>query len=586
MKKWRAGFAVVTALILLGGSRVPAVAQVPLESRLLREAAARESRGDLVGADSVLMVILAQDPTSSGALFALERVLRAQGSTARILPVVDDFLRREPGASGVRYLKLRALVDIDSLEALPAEAEAWFRLNPGSDAPYREVSRIWETAFGPAAALEVLRRGRAALGASDALALEIGDVLVAVDPEAAVREWARAVAPDGSGAALVGRRISDLPDRGGEAARDIVAELADSDLLPRRRAGAEIALMLGLEQEALSMSQEVASELDGRARASFLTDVARRARDGDLPSVAAWAYRALGSDATTPAQRRRFDERMVEVALSAGDTVAALEAQQRLATSFSPGSADRRRAVARAIRLESPQAGPERLLELLDSFRSAFPQAPELDDMAATVAASLMSHGDYVRAAKVLEGVDGPRSALERAYLHFDTGEVHGGRLALLEAVDGLSPVMATEVIQFASLLQRLSPAGAVLLAEAGTLAHHGDGRAAADAVATELGAIQEEDRPALLGEAARWADRGGARPEAAELRRRLLDEFPDAPEAAEASLSLARYLGRTRAGIDQAIAILEVLVTERPNAAVVPEARRELERLRSRRSP
>jgi len=558
-----------------------ATAQVQNESRMLREAAARESRGDFEGAQGVLLRLLEGNPVSSGGLFALERVLRANGTTADILPSVDAFLEHDPGASGVRYLKLRVLVEVDSLEALEDEANAWFQLDPASEVPYREVSRVWQRAFGPDEALAVLRRGRRALGREDALAMEMGDLLVLEDPAAAVREWERAIGDDGSQAGAVARRAAGLPADDHGAVRTLVTSLGESDRLPRRRAGAEIALTVGLGEEALALSQAVVGDLDGRARASFLTDVARRAREGGLPTVAAWAYQELGSDATTPVERRRFDQRMVEVSLATGDTASALEAQQRLASSYSPGSADRRRAVARAIRLESASAGPERLMELLGSFREAFPQAPELDDMAATVAAGLLGRGDPAGAAAVLEGVDGPRSALERAYLLLAAGEVEEGRMALLMAVNGVAPATATQVIQFVSLLQRLSPSGAALLAEAGVLAHHGAGLQASQAVAEGLTDLPEEERASLLAEAGRMADRGGAEREAAELRRRLLAEYPQAPEAGEASLALARHIAEAPGGVEEAIELLETLIADRPNGAVVPDARRELERLK-----
>ena len=563
------------------GTSESALAQVQDESRLLREAAARESRGDFDGAEDVLLRLLEANPLSTGGLFALERVLRAKGSTAELLPAVDAFLERDPGSSGVRYLKLRVLVEVDSLDALETEAEAWFRLDPGSVVPYREVSRVYQRAFGADRALEVLREGRRALGDEHALAMEMGDLLAADDPDAAVREWGRAVGADGAQSNAVARRISELEEDVEEAARDVVRSLGDSDLFPRRRAGAEIALSVGLEDEALELAQAVVAELEGRARASFLTDVARRAREGDLPAVAAWAYRELGSNANTAAERRQFDLRMVEVSLAAGDTLAALEAQQRLVSSYTPGSADRRRAMAEAIRMESGIAGPERLHELLEAFREAFPQAPELDAMAATVAAGLLGRGDPEGAAAVLEGIDGPRSAMERAYLLLDAGDVEQGRHALLMAVTGLPPATATEIIQFAGLLGRLSPEGAAALAAAGVLAHRGAGAQAATAVAEQVEALPETEAPSLLAEAARMAERGGAGQQAADLRRRLLEAYPQAPEVGEASLALALYTARRPGGREGAIRILESLIAARPNAAVVPAARRELERLR-----
>ena len=52
----------------------PGSAQVD-ESRALREAAALESVGDFQGAEAALRLVLEEAPTSTGALFALERVL-------------------------------------------------------------------------------------------------------------------------------------------------------------------------------------------------------------------------------------------------------------------------------------------------------------------------------------------------------------------------------------------------------------------------------------------------------------------------------------------------------------------------------
>ena len=75
------------------------------------------------------------------------------------------------------------------------------------------------------------------------------------------------------------------------------------------------------------------------------------------------------------------------------------------------------------------------------------------------------------------------------------------------------------------------------------------------------------------------------ARAIAAEIRRRILTEHPDAPEVGEASLALARYHARSVSGLGEAIRLLEELITLQPNAALVPDARVELERLRGRGS-
>ena len=106
-------------------------------------------------------------------------------------------------------MKLRVLVELDSLDALEPEADAWFRMESGSPDPYREVSRLYQRALGNEAALELLQEGREALDDPDALALEMGDLYQRMgDGPRAVAEWAKAVrsdaatAPGQSGPAL------------------------------------------------------------------------------------------------------------------------------------------------------------------------------------------------------------------------------------------------------------------------------------------------------------------------------------------------------------------------------------------------
>ncbi|HSG08591.1 MAG TPA: hypothetical protein VLA36_09540 [Longimicrobiales bacterium] len=552
------------------------------ESRLLRDASARESRGDFEGAEEVLRTLLRASPTSSGGLFALERVLRSRGETRDLLPAVDTFLAHDPASAGVRYLKLRVLMELDSLTALKDEAERWLRLQPTSEVPYREVARVYERAFGPAPALEVLRQGRVALGRPDVLALEIGDLLVALgEMDPALAEWARAVGDDGGQTPVVSKRVAGLLEAPEDAARTLVGHLVKAKETGRRRAAVLIALDMRLGPEALDCARRLASDLEERQRTSFLADVARRARDAGLGDVASWAYGELGQEAGSPAERRQFDQRLVEVSLAAGDTVAALEAQRRVMDSYTLGSADRRRASAQVIRLEGASAAPERLRELLDGFRETFPEAPELDELTAAVAGALLGRGDAEGAGAVLEGMAGPRSSLQRGYLLLAAGEVGEARRAFLMSLPGLDPSDATGVIQFVGLLGRLSPPSGVLLARAGAMAHEGRGVEAATALVQGLGDVPEDDRAALLAEAARMADQVEASQEGARFRAQILEEYPDSPEVGEAALVLARFHARTPSGRAEAIRLLEQLVTERPNAAVVPDARRELERLR-----
>ncbi len=550
------------------------------ESRLQLEAATLESRGDLAGAEASYRQLLEIDPLSSGTVFALERVLRAQGQTAELRPIVVAFLRRSPNPE-VMALNLRLLVEADSTAKMVTEAEGWLVGNR-SEAAYRAVASAYAGALGPDRALDVLRRGRAATGARDALALEIGDLLrERGDVPAAVDEWALAVG-DGARIEEAVRRVSALGEGAPAAGRRLVGILGDSNVPERRGAALTAAFALQLEPEALTLARRAADDREGRTRAAYLEDVARRARQARLARVAAWAFQELGGGAANPEERRQFERRTVEVALESGDWVTALEAQRRVAASYAQASEDGRRAQAEVIRLEAV-ASPETAPVSWREFRAAFPEAPELDEVAAAVAVSLQVRGNDEGAAAVLDGVDGPRSTLERGYLLLGQGQVEEGRQALLLAVGGLPAIEATSVIQFGSLLGRLSDAGVRALVTAGVSAHRWRAVEAARALADATATLPANDRAPLLAEAARMADRGGAPESAAAMRRRLLEEHPDAPEIAEASLALARHMAGPGGDELAAIRLLEELIVSRPNSAVVPEARLELERLRSR---
>jgi tetratricopeptide (TPR) repeat protein len=568
---------------VLGGRSLSAQGRFGAEETLLlREAATLESNGDLDGAEAALRHLIEIDPTSSGSIYALERVLRAKGDRLGLFPAVDGFLERREDA-GIRALKLQLLVEADSLDALVAEADGWIARDPTDETAYTEVARAFGEAFGPDRALDVLVSGRAALG-GDALALPMGDHFAARgDTGDAVDEWARAIGPDGSNTLTVRRRVEDLAEGETEAARRLVRRLGSSELEGRRRAGTQLAIELSLGPEALELARLEAESLRGAARTEYLDEISVAATAAGVSQVASWAYGELGRTEESPDARRLLEQRRVEALLAAGDTSAALDSFDRVITSMPAGSAERRLVEGRAIRIAAAAFEMDRLRAGWADFREVYPGAPEIDALAAATAAALVAWGDVEGAITILDGVVGPRSSLEKAYLILAGGDIEAGRGSLMQASGGLPPSDATEVIQLAGLLGRVSGQSAGALAVAGVQAHLGRGGAAALKLADEAFGLPVGDRAVLLAEAARMADRAGERAASADIRERLLAEYPDAPEAAEAALALARHRSRVERNAPDAIRILEDLITRQPNAAVVPEARLELERLRSR---
>ena len=218
--------------------------------------------------------------------------------------------------------------------------------------------------------------------------------------------------------------------------------------------------------------------------------------------------------------------------------------------------------------------------ESLAAFASEFPDAPQLDELATTLAVQLDEGGDPEGARSLLAGVGGPRSALERGYLYLAAGEVVQGREALQEALSGVSPDVATEVIALLDLLDRLEGEALAAFLQSAVLAHRGRTEGALSELEVAIDAVPRDGRPSLLAMGARIADVGGVPEQAADFRERIIRDHPYASEVPEATLGLARFKGARPGGLDEAIRLLEDLILDQPNSAVVPIARRELQRI------
>ncbi|MEX0979802.1 MAG: hypothetical protein WDZ89_01835, partial [Gemmatimonadota bacterium] len=190
---------------------------------------------------------------------------------------------------------------------------------------------------------------------------------------------------------------------------------------------------------------------------------------------------------------------------------------------------------------------------------------------------------------RVLQEVRGPQSALQRAYLELERAEPDMERvmLDLRAAVDGFSGSGATDVIQLMALMNRVGEEAALLAGRASALAHRGRAARAVEILREGVRSLPREDHPPLLALGARLAVAPGSAATLAEAKgdflRILVGDFPESPEAPEAMLALARHRLQRSGGVEEAVGLLETLILTRPESPVVPDARRELQRLRQR---
>ena len=220
------------------------------------------------------------------------------------------------------------------------------------------------------------------------------------------------------------------------------------------------------------------------------------------------------------------------------------------------------------------------MTESLTAFAREFPDAPQLDELAVTLAVQLDADGDREGARALLAGVGGPRSALERGYLFLAAGEIVSGQAALGDALSGVPAGVATELISLLDLLDRLEGEGLTAFVRSAVLAHHGSTGGALTELDVAIEAAPEDERPALLAMGARVADRGHVPERAADFRSRIIRDHPYSSEVPEATLELARFRSSGPEGVDEAIRLLEDLILSQPNSAIVPTARRELQRI------
>jgi hypothetical protein len=172
---------------------------------------------------------------------------------------------------------------------------------------------------------------------------------------------------------------------------------------------------------------------------------------------------------------------------------------------------------------------------------------------------------------------DSVPSAAEVARLLASPESREEGLRAIAVRALSLPPDRATLWIQLMATAERTGPEAGALAAQAVARAEERDAPGGVDLL---LGGMEREvpveDRPALLALAGHLLEeRDPAR--GAELRRRLVAEWPDALEAPEAQVQLARHLlkrdGASEAA--EALELLEALLVRRPNHPLAPEARR-----------
>ena len=550
---------------------------------LLGRALTLEQDGYNSQAAALYAAILRAQPGDAGALLGLERAGSATAWRDSIRAYAERALAADSGDEAAWGVELRALRAAGNDSAAAGVLRRWAALEPHSAAPYREWAEYSLRLGRMADARDAVSLARERLKSPTALAPEMAQADVALGAWAgAAGEWRTAVRlepPLVDGAAF-GLRAAPVPER----AAVLQALLAAGDAAP---AGHRLAASLLLGWNEPARAWDVLRDglpPSGRARSDALRQFADQASalDGpDAQHAAADAYAALAQDlAPGDAAEARISSARAYAA--AGDDAAAGRVLGALAAAGAD-SATRSSALGAMVELQARAGHPAAAARLLATNAAAF-TGTQRAVLGRAVAGGWLRSGEPDSAAAAVAGDGSLDADLIRGWVALYRGALAEARRLLSsaggEAGDprGAARRAATVALLDAVGRDSLPALGAALL-----LAERGDTLAASHALAAVASAADRDSgdaEPQLLAWAARYAVAGRDAALADTLWRKIAGRFPGSPVAPEAELAVARALA-ARGDLRGAETQLEALILAHPQSALLPEARRELDRVR-----
>jgi tetratricopeptide (TPR) repeat protein len=548
-----------------------------------------ERQGKLDQAAVVYVTTLRADTGNISALLGLERVLPPLGRLRELLPLVQRALARDSANATLRGIELRTYGGLGELDSLAAAARQWAARPDADEAPWRDWAVALEDQRLFDQARQVLLEGRRALRRPTALAFELADLAQRRgDWGEAAAEWARAVVVVPSQLSNAVTQLEETPP--GDRDR-VVRALTSTDVpATARRLAASLLLGWGeparawglLEGALTGPSTEVAAALRQFAeRAGALTGggvEVQRVRGLALQRYADFVPGPLAGRARAEAARAFLD---------AGDRADARAMLERLAAD--PAAPPDAQAMAQGALLEvliadgQLDAATARLAELHGTIAGDAEETLRL-----ALARARMTHGDLDQADRLLADDSSVDALAERGWVALYRGDLTGAaqrfreagpyagdrarateRTAMLALLQQLDAERSPELGNALQQLARGDSAGAIAaLRRAASHLPPGRGQAAlllhAGRLAAAAGGPRDTLAVQLFAAVVRDSAVGGAAGQSA------------APPAAE--LAWAQLLIRQGRG-QEAIAHLEHLILTWPTSAIVPEARRELER-------
>ena len=544
-----------------------------------------ERAGQYEQAAGIYLATLRADPTNLSALLGLERVLRPLNRLGELLPAAQRAAAASPTNAALRGVLLRTYVALNEPDSGRAVALRWAAAAPRDEAPYREWAMALEDAHRHAAARDVLLVGRRALGRPGAFGIELAELSrLSGDWEGAAREWAAALEDAPVQLPNAASALAEAPD----AARERIARLLTAGTpspLTRRLAG-ELLLGWGQPQRAWAVFEPsvATSSADAAFALRRFADLASARSTPDARRVRALAlarYADLTPEPGGAAARARADA--ARAFIDAGDRAAARAVLERVAQDSS-APADAQRLAQRAV-VEALIDGGQLDTAARQLVTNGRLSADDRAGLRLRLARARIATGDLDRADSAVARDSSVEGLALQGWIALYRGRLKDAQ-GLFHAAGPYAGDRheATERTAMLALLQQV-PAesfrelgGALLLLAQGDSLHAVQAlRLAAGRLATGAGGGGRPDLLLLAGRVAARLD-SAQQQTALALFDEIVHTAGEGAAAPAAELEWARLLER-RAQTAEAMRHLEHLILTYPGSAVVPEARRELER-------
>lgn len=500
------------------------------------------------------------------ALLGLERVYAELGWSDSLVTSLDTLIAANPHEETFRTVQLRTLQSTGRQADLRRAFEAWIRDMPGNAAPFREYSRLLLERNQSAAADSILLRARQALGTTKDLQLELAQTRAAQGQWVeSARAWREALRTADYFEQAAAYALAPTPSSSRAQIREIF--LAPPIEVPSRRALAELETTWGSAGDGWNALKDLPADSLG---AEAWSEFARRAESEDRWILARNALEAALRWKRTP----ELSIRAATAAMNSGDAPAAL----RLAP-ISDAKGDSALVArtylplhARALAALGRPAEAERLVAAYDRFLA--PGAH--NSLTRTIAWGWVRTGDMARARAALAatGVEGDSSDAA-GWLALYEGNLKSAR-TLLRGGTEASPELASAL----GLIARLKVDSAPAIGKAFLALARGDSVGATGQF-VQAAAQTPVVRSLLLLLAAQIQANLKNETGAIALWTQILDKEGESPEAPQAELEWARLL-RKRGDVGGATTHLEHMILSYPQSALVPQARRELELVKS----